>query len=94
LLGGGSAERGLNLLQICERNSDGEPNGKFRVISLGGKNTVQVQKFDHVIIYSPGGGGYGPASSDPEVDDDLDCLVRPVKTSGSLHTYTNAQESA
>mmetsp|Transcript_10110 Transcript_10110/g.16753 ORF Transcript_10110/g.16753 Transcript_10110/m.16753 type:complete len:843 (+) Transcript_10110:124-2652(+) len=104
LAGGESAQRGLNLLHICEKKENGEPSGEFRTVSLGGKNTVQVQKLDHVTIFSPGGGGYGlksEANSTGEEGAKQSCReegdgvhVRPVKTSGSLHTYSASQESA
>ena len=53
LLGGGSAAPGLNLWI----KRDG------RVVSLGGKATVQVEGGDRIQILTPGGGGYGPPDS-------------------------------
>jgi len=52
LLGGCDAARGVNLWL----RRDG------RVVSLGGKATVEVQGGDRIILLTPGGGGYGPPS--------------------------------
>ncbi|ODV91949.1 hypothetical protein CANCADRAFT_538 [Tortispora caseinolytica NRRL Y-17796] len=53
LHGGGPGSRGLNL---WIRGSDN------RSVSLGGRNTVNIQPGDIVEINTPGGGGYGIAS--------------------------------
>jgi 5-oxoprolinase (ATP-hydrolysing) len=50
LLGGCDAARGVNLWL----RRDG------RVVSLGGKATVEVQGGDRIMLLTPGGGGYGP----------------------------------
>ena len=49
LCGGGDGMRGSNTLQ----KEDG------RLISLGGKATVDVEAGDRIIIQTPGGAGYG-----------------------------------
>lgn len=49
LAGGDDGARGMNLLT----RADG------RVLSLGGKNTVDVRPHEVLTIYTPGGGGYG-----------------------------------
>jgi 5-oxoprolinase (ATP-hydrolysing) len=49
ICGGTSGLRGRNLLI----KKDG------RTVSLGGKNSVQVEKGDRVRILTPGGGGFG-----------------------------------
>ncbi|RDW85270.1 hypothetical protein BP6252_02860 [Coleophoma cylindrospora] len=56
LEGGGPGEQGLNLWFPKD-----EGNGLERKINLGGKNTVQVQTHDRVVIMTPGGGGWGKA---------------------------------
>ncbi|CAM9021967.1 unnamed protein product [Wickerhamomyces anomalus] len=48
--GGENAERGLNLW-IKAKNG--------QVVNIGGRNTVQTEVGDRVIIMTPGGGGYG-----------------------------------
>ena len=50
MCGGEGGARGLNFLKR---------GGAGTVISLGGKNTVEVQPGDTLSIFSPGGGGYG-----------------------------------
>ena len=77
--GGGPGARGLNLLHRAGR-----------VISLGGKNTVDVMPGDKVEIRSPGGGGFGygekrTASAVPQ--------AAALRSSGSLNQYTLDQES-
>ncbi|MCF8720253.1 hydantoinase B/oxoprolinase family protein [Nitrospina gracilis] len=49
LNGGGSAERGINLLLRKDGRED----------NLGGKNEVRVQPGDRLRLLTPGGGGYG-----------------------------------
>lgn len=39
-----------------------------RQISIGGKNTVQVEKADRIVIETPGGGGYGTIAGGVESD--------------------------
>lgn len=107
--GGESAQRGLNLLQIYDPaevavSEGGLEQMQRRTVSLGGKNTVQVDKRDRILIFTPGGGGYGPSTGEKKEKGSTggengseaqgDVVVRPVKTSGSLHTYTASQESA
>ncbi|EFN55823.1 hypothetical protein CHLNCDRAFT_145342 [Chlorella variabilis] len=57
LLGGGAAAAGVNLW--VKRNG--------RVVSLGAKETVQVDGGDRIKILTPGGGGYGPPEGVVEV---------------------------
>jgi 5-oxoprolinase (ATP-hydrolysing) len=54
LLGGRDAARGVNLWL----RRDG------RVVSLGGRATVEVQGGDRIMLLTPGGGGYGPSTAD------------------------------
>ncbi len=49
MVGGENAARGVNLYV----NSSG------KVVSLGGKNSLEVDKGDRIIIMTPGGGGWG-----------------------------------
>lgn len=52
--GGENGAKGLNLLVQGEL-----------ITNLGGKNTVDVHKYDRVIIHTPGGGGYGDKNLKP-----------------------------
>ncbi|KAI8322027.1 5-oxoprolinase, partial [Martensiomyces pterosporus] len=55
-LGGGeNGARGINLWKRAVRDGERE----FQVLNMGGKNTVFVSPGDHIVVLSPGGGGYG-----------------------------------
>lgn len=87
MCGGLPGARGLNLL-----SRDG------RIISLGGKNTVEVAAGDRLTIHSPGGGGYGHVSASASEDaEERKKNTRSsgamLKTSGSLNQYSLNQES-
>ncbi|OQD86124.1 hypothetical protein PENANT_c008G05413 [Penicillium antarcticum] len=53
MAGGEEGKRGVN---IWLRKY---PDGTSRSISLGGKATTQMRAGDHIIVCTPGGGGYG-----------------------------------
>lgn len=60
LHGGASASCGVNLWKHCSTNaSSSEDNPTYLVRNLGGKNSVFVGPGDHIVIMTPGGGGYG-----------------------------------
>jgi 5-oxoprolinase (ATP-hydrolysing) len=60
MAGGEPGQRGLNLLYIREEKNDVESrnsskrsnsgSGEFRVVSLGGKNTVEVSQGDRLVV--------------------------------------------
>lgn len=50
LLGGECGSMGKNLWYQASSGT---------TISIGGKNTVGIEAGDHIVIYTPGGGGYG-----------------------------------
>ncbi|OLY80475.1 5-oxoprolinase [Smittium mucronatum] len=70
LEGGGNGERGINVWKIFNKNDSSDsdvsfsPNssfgGNYSERYLGSKSTVDVSARDHVIICTPGGGGWGP----------------------------------
>lgn len=86
LAGGAPGARGMNLLQI----NDGD---RARTVNLGGKNTVQIQRGDRLIIHTPGGGGYGEVKDSAADDTPRNEKVQHALTSGSLHQYVLNQES-
>ncbi|KAJ2910464.1 hypothetical protein GGI21_000853 [Coemansia aciculifera] len=55
LAGGENGACGANL---WKRRLPGTDNG-YQVLNLGSKNTIFVQPGDHVVVMTPGGGGYG-----------------------------------
>lgn len=68
-----------------------DSNQTYRLISLGGKNTVRVQPKDRLIIQSPGGGGFGESTckDDTQVKD----KVTLYRSTGSLNQYVMNQET-
>jgi 5-oxoprolinase (ATP-hydrolysing) len=114
--GGGSAARGRNILKKTSHRSSAnslqieafqsreeEQNDTWaRIVSLGGKSTVDVIRGDRLVIYTPGGGGYGSvpgnvAESASNISWDT---VKPpppstaaTLVSGSLNQYVLNQES-
>lgn len=59
LLGGESGKRGVNFWYRKSLTKEGE----YRRVSLGGKTSVKVSRGDRVIIMTPGGGGFGPKTT-------------------------------
>ncbi|KAJ1964181.1 hypothetical protein GGI12_001585 [Dipsacomyces acuminosporus] len=57
LNGGENGGRGMNLWKRVVKDGERE----FQVLNMGGKNTVLVNPGDHIVVLSPGGGGYGSA---------------------------------
>lgn len=96
--GGDPGSRGVNSLSIIRSGDQGT-----RIISLGGKNTINVHPGDILTILTPGGGGYGPHISDGtgsrscrtqdllEISDKSKVVY--LKSAGSLNQYTLNQES-
>ena len=89
MAGGMPGARGLNLLYLA--------SGK--VINLGGKNTISVERGDRLMIHTPGGGGYGLKSTEAEKatksakESDQSMIHSLRLTTGSLNQYTMNQES-
>lgn len=91
--GGGEGERGLNLLIRKPKQSESDSTESEASINLGGKNTVQVNPGDRILIRSPGGGGYGVQGSDNSGNVPL--KKNPLvlsKTGGSVNQYVRDQE--
>lgn len=89
LKGGKDGERGKNYLKLASSG---------RIISLGGKNTIKVTNGDRLIIYTPGGGGFGVATDnehtiDSKIDEDQSWPPRRYG-GGSVAKYQETQESA
>ncbi|KAJ2327790.1 hypothetical protein GGH92_009988, partial [Coemansia sp. RSA 2673] len=55
LAGGSHGARGVNLWRRKLSDADDD----FRELNLGSKNTVFVSPGDHIVVMTPGGGGYG-----------------------------------
>jgi 5-oxoprolinase (ATP-hydrolysing) len=104
--GGKVGAKGMNLLHIYSSGSD-EKQGEgrssyYRTVNLGGKNTVEVKKRDRIEIRTPGGGGWGLGVSGPCVGSSVSTVSASGEAvtgggliaAGSLHAWTQAQESA
>lgn len=57
LAGGEDGEKGLNIWIRREKTKEG--NEVLRKLNLTGKNSVPFGRGDHIIIHTPGGGGFG-----------------------------------
>jgi len=96
ILGGKSASKGVNLW-IRREEGDGEE----RVVSLGGKATIQVKGGDRLVIMTPGGGGCGNKHDDDDVKGHVEegggggkeFSVAVKLGGGSLSSYTTDQET-
>jgi 5-oxoprolinase (ATP-hydrolysing) len=61
MAGGQPAKAGLNLWISTD------PQGRDRVVNMGGKNTVPMKRGDRIMVMTPGGGGYGPEGTEEAV---------------------------
>jgi 5-oxoprolinase (ATP-hydrolysing) len=61
LKGGADAEKGLNIWIRHEKSSQGKQ--VVRTLNMTGKNSAPFGRGDRIIIYTPGGGGYGQAAN-------------------------------
>ncbi|ODV93510.1 hypothetical protein PACTADRAFT_46885 [Pachysolen tannophilus NRRL Y-2460] len=85
LLGGQPGSRGLNSWVRRIYDKDGNFVGT-RTINIGGKNTVNVQAGDRIVLKTPGGGGYGSpeeVAKDEEYNKTLNPTFKYVGT-GSI----------
>jgi 5-oxoprolinase (ATP-hydrolysing) len=59
LEGGEDGQCGLNVW--VRRSPGADRDGiRYQRVSLGGKNTAQMQEGERIIVMTPGGGGWGP----------------------------------
>jgi 5-oxoprolinase (ATP-hydrolysing) len=92
LLGGYPGARGVNLWI----HKDG------RVVSLGGKASVQVDAGDRILILTPGGGGYGEPTHDGGEEEESPVWKKDrghqaavhLRGTGSVAAHVRAQETA
>ncbi|KAJ5757391.1 uncharacterized protein N7511_006085 [Penicillium nucicola] len=87
MAGGEEGKRGVN---IWLRKY---PDGTSRTISLGGKATTQMSAGDHIIVNTPGGGGYGiDPNKKPEFDFGDVFKIKEKFVPGSLRTQGSVAE--
>ncbi|KAJ5733358.1 hypothetical protein N7493_002144 [Penicillium malachiteum] len=90
LAGGEDAKCGLNLWVRHIQSSDG--SREERQINLGGKNSVQMQPGERIIIRTPGGGGWGQIGTEQQLLREKD--ARHNWRGGSIATREAAQEAS
>ncbi|KAK7049945.1 hypothetical protein VNI00_005375 [Paramarasmius palmivorus] len=64
LKGGAAGRCGLNLWKKKTRKADGDwksDHDKHRILNIGARATVKMGAGDHIILHTPGGGGWGSA---------------------------------
>jgi 5-oxoprolinase (ATP-hydrolysing) len=80
-------------------DGNGDVNHQLRThtkISLGGKNQVRMKAGDHIVLHTPGGGGYGvPGTVDERLDEEVykkqvAVLGGGARANGSLAAMTAA----
>jgi 5-oxoprolinase (ATP-hydrolysing) len=54
-----AAVEGLVKEQEKEKKRDGDAEVEYRYINLGAKNTASMKPGERIVIYTPGGGGWG-----------------------------------
>lgn len=81
LEGGGDAQPGLNL--IVRRDG--------HTVNLGGKNTALLQGGDKLLIYTPGGGGYGAPDTHNDSGNRGEKTSDAKKEGGKVETTTGHQ---
>lgn len=88
--GGEDAQCGQNLWvrRVQKANGDWEE----RYISLGGKNSAQMQSGERIIIRTPGGGGWGRAGDQQQLLRAQD--ARHSWRGGSIANHTATQEAS
>ncbi|KAJ5740681.1 Hydantoinaseoxoprolinase N-terminal [Penicillium malachiteum] len=88
MAGGEDGQRGVNLWLRKY------PDGTSRMISLGGKATTHMNAGDHIIVQTPGGGGYGrdPLKKDPVFMDIFKIHEKFVPSSSLLRTQGSLAE--
>ncbi|KAJ5150981.1 uncharacterized protein N7482_010233 [Penicillium canariense] len=90
LQGGEDGQCGQNLWVRRVQNADG--GWEDRYISLGGKNSVQMQPGERIIISTPGGGGWGRVGEQRQLTHEQD--ARHAWRGGSLANRLATQEAS
>ncbi|KAJ5088134.1 hypothetical protein N7456_011750 [Penicillium angulare] len=90
LEGGEDAKCGRNLWVRRIQGPSG--NWEERILNLGGKNSVQMQPGERIIIKTPGGGGWGRAGDQHQLLREQD--ARHTWRGGSIATRDATQEAS
>ncbi|RSH95814.1 hypothetical protein EHS25_000907 [Saitozyma podzolica] len=89
MCGGDPGAKGIN---IWKRNM---PHGHVAEINLGGMNECTMNPGDHIVIHTPGGGGYGEPES--VIEDAVSEYKAPegplARATGFLASYYNTQNT-
>ena len=79
----------MNLLRTYDKVTN-----EYKIINLGGKNTINVTSGDILTIMSPGGGGYGYVNESVNNSNINRSIDPTVLAGGSLHSYSINQITA
>lgn len=90
LAGGQDGQCGQNLWIRRVKKADG--GWEERMINLGGKNSVEMQPGERIIIRTPGGGGWGQVGEQHQLVHKVD--ARHAWRGGSLATRQALQEAS
>lgn len=90
LEGGEDAQCGQNIWVRRQQKSNGEWDERF--VSLGGKNTAQMQPGERIIVRTPGGGGWGRIGDQREIIHEQD--ARHAWRGGSIANHVATQEAS
>lgn len=71
-----------------------KPDGSDRWINLGPKNMVAMDNGDRCVIYTPGGGGFGPVGTMSSVKVDEPKKLPYLRAMGSVSAYADTQAQA
>ncbi|BGP43056.1 hypothetical protein JCM10449v2_007071 [Rhodotorula kratochvilovae] len=78
LRGGEPGQRGRNIWIKQRRQADGDLKENVhtpRIINLGGRNTTKMGAGDHIVIHTPGAGGFG---REGDVDEPAEAPAKPA----------------
>ncbi|KAI4146159.1 MAG: hypothetical protein LQ340_006025 [Diploschistes diacapsis] len=94
LEGGEDALCGQNIWVRKVPKKGGGNNGEFEElrVSLGGKNTANMQKGERIVVMTPGGGGWGKKGMESKAIQPKD--VQAAWRKGSLTSRAETQESS
>ncbi|KAI1933783.1 hypothetical protein LOZ66_006291 [Ophidiomyces ophidiicola] len=92
LQGGEDAQCGRNIWVRKVPEKDNPEEFEERHVNMGAKNTAQMQPGERIIVYTPGGGGWGEPTSEKKIRADQD--PRHAWKGGSVAGRAETQETS